>query len=509
MAEWLVDAISGAPLILTEEQSYFLDCYYAIDDNGRWLYDRAALRRARGTGKSPVAGYIAAAELCGPVRFAGWTDFGWPLGMEANAPEVQIIATTLGQTKPIMDFALGCWSDEAIEKWGLRIGVEQVIKSLGKRGRIKALANNPRALRGPRPTQVFLEEGSEWVASNGGHESMKRIRGNLAKNPQGARFIELENAYVPGEDSLAERTHLAWIKQHAKVAEGKLERATILYDSIEAGPGVELYDRGQLRVALLEAAGDAWWLDIDRLIDTAFDPDIPPSQFRREHLNQIITSEDSVISDIRYDQLSTPAIRPLMPRDQVAIGVDVSLSDDDTAVVAFRLSDKSFHLVHYQSRDPLDDNWRVDRIALDAKVRECPKMYRVRGMASDVHPLDDLVAEWEADLGSDMEVSARPAHPIAFDMRTDPRGLTFAFEALLAAIDQGSVRFSDSKIMRQHWLNAKLRPNRYGRSFGKVTRASPRKVDIVAACLLAHLIGMRLIAQGVSEPSNIVAHGWT
>lgn len=514
MAEWLVDPLTGLPVRLTDEQAYFLDTFYALDDDGRWTYDRAALRRARGTGKSPLAGYLAAAELCGPVRFAGWDEDGYPIGREAVAPEIQIIATSLEQTKPIMDYALGCWSDAAVDQWGLRIGIEQVIKSLGNRGRIKTLANNPRALRGPRPTCVMIEEGSEWVTSNGGHAAMRRIRGNVAK-VKDARIIEFENAYVPGEDSLAERTHLAWMKQVAKAERAPKFRVKILYDSLEAGPGVDFGKVETLRHGLWEASGDATWLDIDRLIDTAYDPDITPSQFRREHLNQIITAEDSVISADAYDRLAAPhlPVPPPRPGDRGTIGVDVALSDDDTAVVLFRLSDRSFHLIHHQGqdRDAQDEGvkWRVDRLALDGAVTAAIKDYAVRGMASDVHPLDDLVAEWEARWGPDMAVQARPGHPIMCDMRTDRRGLTFAFEALLAAIEQGTVHFGQSPLMRQHWLNAKIRPNNDGKLFGKVTRFSKRKVDIVAACLLAWVVGMKMLAKQDPPPSTIKAHGWS
>lgn len=507
MATWLVDAVTGDPLILTDEQSYFLDLWYAIDDNGRWLYDRGALRRARGTGKSPTAGYLSAAELCGPVRFSHFDDDGFPVGRPQMAPEVQIIATTLEQTKSIMTFALNCWSEPAIEEYGLRIGIEQVIKVASPRGRIKALSNNPRALRGGRPSMIWLEEGSEWVKNNGGHEAWKRIIPNLSKNPDSGRVCELENAYVPGEDSIAERTHVAWLKQNAKPG----AKVTILYDSMEADPETTLHDPVSLRNGLREAAGDAHWLDIETLAAVALDPDIPPSQVRREHLNMIVVAEDNIISEINYGRLVPKApLRPLMPGDRVALGVDPSLSEDDTAVVAFRLDDMSFHVVHHQFKDTVLGNevWRVDEQRLDDAVRLVHSELRCEAMASDVHPLDDLVATWERDFGEKMRVSARPGHPTSFDMRTNRRELTFAFESMLSMMNQGKVVMSGDPMLRQHFMNAKLRPNPDGNLFGKETRNSPRKVDLVAASLLAHLSGMRLLALGEERPSNIVAHEW-
>lgn len=515
MAEWLIDAVSGEPLVLTEEQSYFLDLWYAVDDDGRWLYDRGALRRARGTGKSPLAGYMSAAELCGPVRFAGWDEEGNPIGREARQPFVQIIATTLEQANSIMEFVLNCWSAEAIEQYGLRIGIVEVKKTLGNKGRIKRLANNPRALRGGRPTHVWIEESSEWVQANGGHAALDRIRGNVAKSPDGGRMCELSNAYTPGEESLAEKTHAAWLKQTGRTG----ARVSILYDSVEADPDTRLHDPESLRKGLREAAGDAWWLDIETLAALALDPDVPPSQFRREHLNMIVVSEDNVISAQSYEKLTRVPIRPLAKGDIVTVGCDPSLSDDETAVVAFRLSDRSFHLVHHQfdpkqravnrlDEEYLSVKWRVDEGLLDDAVGKVRADTCVKGFATDVYPLDDLVAKWEAEFGASMELKATPGNSIKFDMRTNRRVLTFAFEALLTQMEQGKVKMPLDGQVRSHWLHAKLRPNPDGNLFGKATRNSSSKVDIVAACLLAHLMGMRLLAQGEDQPGQLVAHSW-
>jgi len=519
MATWLVDAVSGDPLVLTEEQSYFLDLWYAVDRlTGRWIYDRGALRRARGTGKSPLAGYISAAELCGPVRLDYWDpDTDEPVGRPVRKADVQIIATTLEQSKAIMNYALGCWSEEAIEKWGLRIGIVEVKKTLGGRGRIKALANNPRALRGGTPTLVWIEEASEWVKANGGHSAMERIRSNVAKTTDGGRLCELANAYTPGEESIAEKTHAAWLKQTGRPG----ARVSILYDSLEADPDTKLHDPESLRNGLREAAGDAYWLDIETLAATALDPDVAPSQFRREHLNMIVVSEDNVISAQALGAATATAeapLRPLRQGDVVTMGCDPSLSDDDTAVVAFRISDRSFHLVHHQFKvhkieradEERDENlWRVDEDQLDNAVQIVRSHCELVGFASDVYPLDDLVIGWESEFGQDMTVLARPGTPIRYDMRNNRRELTYAFEALLTQIVQRKVIFSMDPAIREHWLNAKLRPNPNGNLFGKATRHSKAKVDIVAACLLAHLMGMKFLAlSGEPEPGSVEVHSW-
>ena len=61
---------AGGPWTFTDEQARFILWFYAVDEEGRWIYSRAAKRRAKGAGKSGEAAALALAELCGPVRFS-------------------------------------------------------------------------------------------------------------------------------------------------------------------------------------------------------------------------------------------------------------------------------------------------------------------------------------------------------------------------------------------------------------------------------------------------------
>jgi phage terminase large subunit-like protein len=72
-------------------------------------------------------------------------------------------------------------------------------------------------------------------------------------------------------------------------------------------------------------------------------------------------------------------------------------------------------------------------------------------------------------------------------MRSRLQQLTFATERLVAGIRDGSVRHDGGTLLRRHVLNARRRPNRWGISFGKERRDSPRKVDAFAALQLADM----------------------
>lgn len=499
IADWMVDnlvhGVTGEPLELTDEALDFILCAYAVDDDGRWLYDRAALRRARGTGKSPLAAALACAELCGPVRFGGWDEDGHAIGVPEPAPWVQVIAITMEQTKPIMDIARASFSEEAIIKYGLTIGIEAIVKTNsvggGGPGRLAAIPNNPRALRGPRPTAVFADEVSEWVASNGGHEAMVRITSNLAKNPGGrARLFEFCNAFNPGEDSRAEQTYQAHVQQMDKNGVSR-----ILYDALEADPALRLTVDAELREAIRQAAGDAFWLDIDRLVNQARDGGTTATVFRREHLNQILSSDDSLISLQLFDTLGQ-GVAPLSQSDAITLGFDGSLSGDGTALVAYRLSDRSFHLLQYweppEKPDPNSPAWRIDEEAVNDTFRAYMENANVVAAACDVHPFESWVYQWEKDYGQKMQAKVSPAGNLIRDNRSDQRNLTYLCEALVNEIESKKIHFYPTFTMRTHWANAKRRLNRWGFSFGKITKSSTKRVDIVAASLMAYAAAMAL-----------------
>lgn len=507
--EWgmrnLVHAVTGEAWVPLPEHERFINTWYAIDDQGNWVYNQGYLRRARGTGKSPLAAVLAAIELCGPCRFGGWDEDGFPIAVPEPAPWVQIMATTIEQTKPIFEILANSFSAEALAEYGLEIGKELVVKTGAPRGKLQVIPNNPRGLRGPRPTAVFVDETSELVDGNSGHQSIIRVDANLNKNPGGrARRLDLSNAYVPGEDSVAERVTLEWSDQISSWGFSHIH-----FDSLEANPGLQLTDPEQLREAIRQAAGDATWLDVERLVRAALKTTKNAvSIFRREHLNQVTSEEDSVISAQAYDVQVRPD--PLNAKSRFTLGFDGSLSGDGTALVAYDLQERRFYLLHYQEPNPLDEDWRVDEEYVDEQFRMAMDKLTVWGAACDMHPFESWVMGWNRDFGEKMKVSASSIGPVIRDNRSARKDLTLGFQSLLGEIESGKITFAQDMRMRQHWLNAKFAENRYGVSFRKSTPNSVHRVDIVAACLMAYLVAMRIEAAKIEEPKprRARARGW-
>lgn len=81
----------------TMEQARFLLWWYAVDENGRFVYRSGLLRRMKGWGKDPLAAAMALVELCGPTVFSHWDLDGQPVGTTHAAPWVQVAAVSHDQ----------------------------------------------------------------------------------------------------------------------------------------------------------------------------------------------------------------------------------------------------------------------------------------------------------------------------------------------------------------------------------------------------------------------------
>ena len=222
---------------------------------------------------------------------------------------------------------------------GVDLGKEVVHSRAG--GRIEVVTSAPRSLEGSRPSLMIMSETQHWLVSNDGHEMAKAIARNLAKGRDGAaRSLALTNAHNPGEDSVAEHDWDAW----EAIRDGRSVATGLLYDSREAPPETELADRDSLRAGLIAARGDSKWLDVNRLIEEAYDPATPPSMTRRFYLNQLVASEDAWLAPHQWASCADPTAS-LQDGDMVTLGFDGAVREDSTALVACRVEDAHIEML--------------------------------------------------------------------------------------------------------------------------------------------------------------------
>lgn len=432
----------GAPFILTFEQVRFLLWWYAVDAEGRFVYRQGVLQRLKGWGKDPFAAVLAAVELVGPCRFAGWaTKDMADLGVQAGEPVarsnprawVQVAAVSREQTKNTMTIFGSLFTDECKAEHSIDIGKEIIYAYAGQR-RIEAVTSSPKALEGNRPSLVIANETHHWVLANKGLEMNRVIRRNLAKGKGGTgRVLAITNAFEDGEESVAERRR--------KTYEAAMERGVtpeglgVLYDSIEASPKATLAlpqkgttpegepiwpseDEVKAYIgAVIDAVrGDASWLDVDRLVGEILDEETTPAEARRFYFNQSDGAEDAWLDPVAITRMIDPAAEELARTDgghrfdsrwivgddeDVVLFFDGGKSDDSTALVGCRLSDGHVFTVGIWQRPSSRRRgvWRAPREEVDERFRYAMKRFKVVGAWADPsHAKDDETGSfyWDA-----------------------------------------------------------------------------------------------------------------
>jgi hypothetical protein len=523
---WRPDGVQEL-LKLTPEQQNFVLHFYAVEVASRdafgrvvWRFKcrRGVLRRAKGWGKSPFLGAIALAELCGPVLPVDIDEDGHPFAEPHPMPWVVIAGVSETQTKNTTDAIRAmAGNPDFVDLYGVDIGMTRILTPAG--GKLVAVTASASTAEGGRYTFAIMDETHHWTASNRGHDLADVIRRNLGKVD--GRSIETTNAHEPGRDSTAEKSYLAFLA----ILEGRSIADGILYDSRQAPDDVNIADRSAVEAALAIAYGDSHWVNLDRIIREFYDPDLPPEQARRFYLNQIVAAADSWVSPAewhgnRAGEGERPAIEPLRlgdptrrnaDGDVVTLGFDGSLTDDSTALVAVRVDDGApFLLAIWEKPEgPSGQGWAVPKEEVREAVEWAFGHLDVVAFFSDVAYWETDVDAWRDEYNERLLVKATTRHAVGWDMRGHQMDTTRAVEALHRNITDrelpwrahelyagSSKGLAAHEILTRHVLNARRRPNRWGVAFGKETRESPKKVDALAALVLARLARTRVLGEG-------------
>lgn len=518
---------SGEPFLLTREQAQFVLDFYAVNPvTMRRIYRRAVLSRSKGWGKSPLLAAIAAAEALAEVVPDGWTAAGEPVGRawsSLRTPLVQLAAVSEDQTRNAWDPLLEMLREgPAVDDYrGLE--VLDTFVNLPGSGRIEPVTSSAPSREGNRPIFCSLDQTESWYASNGGVRMAATLRRNLGKT--GGSSIESPNAFVPGENSVAEAS--AIYAARIREGRGRVRDAGLLYDHREAPARTDFSRRTSLRAGLAWAYGDSADLgpggcvihdppcaqrghvDLDRIIAEVWDPDTDPQDARRYYGNQVTHASDSWMSAPEWAQVADPR-KIVAPDEVITVGFDGSRRrsravTDATALIGCRVSDGHvFEIRIWEQPDgPEGRDWRVPQLEVDAEVATTFARWTVVGFFADPSKWETNVARWEAKYGQRLHPKVRASrnHPMSWP-KNRPTVVVPALKRLHDAVLGEQCTQDGSSGLTRHVLNSRRRPTRSGLLIGKEYPESPKKIDGTYAAMLAWEARLAAVAAGADRPRS-------
>lgn len=486
-------AHQGEPLRLTEEQITFIVRLYRLNEDGTRHYRRAALVRPKGWGKSPFMAAVALAELGGPILFDHWDAAGEPVGRPHPTPWIQIASVSEDSTdntwSALYAMAQGDRFAEAVP--GVDVGITRIYTPRG--GKVEPVTSKAGSREGQRLTFVVMDETHLWIPSTGGKKLAATLRRNLGKLD--GVSVETTNAPFLGEDSVAEATIEACRK-------GGTAAAGILLDHREA-PDVDFDDIPALRKALQFVYGDAWWINLERVIAEIHDPDTDEADAQRFYLNRVRAAADRYFDREAWKELAAPDTE-VPPKTLIVLGFDGSRFEDATALVAtVVVTGHQFVLGFWEkpfdARD--DEDWEVPTHEVNAAVDLAFKTYDVWRMYADPPYWEDTVSTWAGLYGEKRVIEW-------WTMRD--RQMAFALRAYRQAHRPGGGLSHDGhRGMTRHIGNAVKRRSKARDehekpmwTIGKPKRQSPYKIDAAMAGCLSWEARRDAVAAGKAKPRN-------
>ena len=493
---------AGKPFALTRDQLTFLLWWYAVDDQGDWLFTHGARRLAKGSGKSPFAAVLALIEFLAPVRLERFDDrlLGGCRGKPVDMPLVQIAATAESQTANTMRMvrAFAPKGSRVVDEYQLDPGKTRYYKL--PEGTLEVITSSATAAEGAEASFVIGDETEHWKPSNGGPELASTLGDNLAKS--GSRMLETSNAWKPGQNTVAEATWDDWVAQEEGRTRGE---TSILYDARIAPPDTDMSDPESLRAALEWVYDDCDWkrlpdgsIDVRPIMERIWKPSSKPDDSQRKYLNQPTAPEDSWTTPQAWGLLADRD-KKVQPYDEIVLFFDGSKSRDATALIGCRVSDGHVFVVEIWEPNLAHDTVDVvDVIDVDRVVRAARAgMYgKVVGFFADVQEWESFTKiDWPELFDGELVVHAeagKDPQPIAWDMRSHSFDFTRAAELCEAEINDELFTHDDDPRLARHVSNMRRRPNRYGISVGKESPSSPLKID-AGVCVIGARMVRRLV----------------
>lgn len=496
--------LRGQPAVLDAEKRALIARMYEIYPQGhewagRRRFKRVAISLRKGSAKTEMSAWIAAAELhpYGPVRCDGFDANGQPVGRGVIDPYIPMVATTEEQSDELAYGALRVilmYSELADD---FDIGIERIMR-IGGDGKAVSLSTSPDARDGARTTMQIFDETHRMNSPRlkAAHRTM------LANIPKrylsDAWSFEITTAPAPGEGSIAEDT-MDYARQ---VAGGKIKDSRLFFFHRQASDDHDLTTPEGIREAVIDASGPvAVWSDIDGICEQWRDPTSDKTFLERVWLNRLVRSSEHAFDLAQWKSLENPDFIPA-DGELITLGFDGARWRDSTALVATHILTGHQWLLGLWERPETVLEWEVPVEEVNAVVDLAFERWEVWRMNCDPPYWESTVAEWAGKYGDSR---------VVYWWTNRQKGMAYAIKAFNNAIVSAELSHDGSPHLSRHVGNAVRRVLRMHDEEGvplwtiyKERPESPHKIDGAMAAILSWDARSAALALGIGQKKRSV-----
>lgn len=468
---------------------------------GRRRFKRVGISLRKGTAKTELAAWLAAAELHpdGPVRCDGFDVSDQPVGVGVRDPYVPMVAYTEEQSDELAYSALKVILEYSSLAGDFDIGQERIMRIDGD-GKAVSLAGSPDARDGARTTFQVFDETHRFTTPRL-RAAHKTMLANVPKRKlSDAWSLEITTAPAPGENSVAEDT-MDYARQ---VAGGAITDSRLFFFHREASDEHDMETPEGVRAAVVEASGPAAeWSDIDAIAEQWRDPTSDKSYLERVWLNRLVRGSERAFDVERWKELADPGYRP-QPGSLITLGFDGARWHDATALVATEIITGFQWLCGlWEKPEELDlEHWEVPVDEVNDAMAEAFNTYRVWRAYCDPPYWETTVAAWAGQYGDKCVI----------EWWTNRRKqMAYAIKQFDTAVTAGELLHDGNAHHRRHIGNAVrkylLLRDEEGRPLWVIYKErpdSPHKIDAAMASILSWEARCDAIAAGVAQVKESV-----
>jgi phage terminase large subunit-like protein len=221
---------------------------------------------------------------------------------------------------------------------------------------------------------------------------------------------------------------------------------------------------------------------------------LPRDEYETKRLNRWVTSSESFLPQGVWEACEDKTLT-LDKADPIVLGFDGSFSNDSTAIVACRISDKALFVLGHWERG-IDEalTWRVPVEEVEAAMTGICLSHEVKEIVCDPF-------RWQRS----MEVWQQMGLPVVEFPQT-PGRMVPATAAMYDAVVNGNVKHDGDPRLARHAANATPYYSRNGLMVKKEAKQSLKRIDLFVAAIMAHSRAGTLATAAAQKPAAAVQY---